>query len=247
MATDELPPVPATGLYPKLNAAILQVERLFKDSENTHFKFKFVSADEVYRAVRGPLLDQGLVVIPSIDDVASAGGSTTVRMALTIIDSESGERHEAHWVGEGQDNADKGPAKAVTGAMKTWLRHLFLLPSDEDDPDVGDAGVGTGAAPSRATPKQIGTIEGLAATAGFVGDGLEELMEWVKGRLTGGKEGSAQRLIDGLTNDDATIRGEIAEQAKGAAADWKKTIAETKEGIEDMAATIKSANKGTSK
>lgn len=116
----------------KLAAAIESVDRIGKDGKNDHFKYTYTSAEQVYRVVRGPLLEQGLVVIPSVAESTTTGQTTITRLHLRILDTESGDQIEAFWMGEGQDKGDKGPYKAATGGMKTWLKHLFLLPADDD-------------------------------------------------------------------------------------------------------------------
>lgn len=123
------------GLYPKLAEAIADVERIHKDGKNDHFKYTYTSAEQVYKVIRKPLLERGLVVIPSVAQSDREGKSTVTRLHLRVVDSETGESLEAFWMGEGQDNGDKGPYKAATGGMKTWLKHLFMLPAD-DDPEA---------------------------------------------------------------------------------------------------------------
>ena len=123
------------GIYAKLAAAVGEVDRIAKDGTNAHFKYKYTSAEEVYRVVRGPLLKHGLVVIPQATGYEQDGQLGTVRLNLRIVDTETGESIEAQWYGEGQDKGDKAVFKAITGGMKTWLRALFLLPAD-DDPEA---------------------------------------------------------------------------------------------------------------
>jgi hypothetical protein len=134
-----------TTIAAKLAAAIGEVDRIGKDGTNSHFKYTYTSAEQVYRVVRKPLLDQGLVVIPSVAESVTQGQTTITKLHLRLIDTESGESIEAFWMGEGQDKGDKGPYKAATGGMKTWLKHLFLLPAD-DDPE-GDTSTDAGPLP----------------------------------------------------------------------------------------------------
>lgn len=128
----------------KLAAAIGEVDRIGKDGTNDFHKYSYTSAEQVYRVVRRPLLDQGLVVIPSATNLAKNGQNALIDLELTILDTESGESITAKWAGEGQDKGDKAFYKAATGGMKTWLKHLFLLPAD-DDPEA-DATVDRSAA-----------------------------------------------------------------------------------------------------
>jgi hypothetical protein len=123
------------SIHQKLAAAINEVDRIGKDGRNDHFKYTYTSAEQVYRVVRGPLLAQGLVVIPSVQEWSQQGQNMVLTLGLTITDTDSGDSISATWVGEGQDKGDKASYKAATGGMKTWLKHLFMLPAD-DDPEA---------------------------------------------------------------------------------------------------------------
>ena len=51
----------------------------------------------------------------------------TIRLALTIIDSDSGESIEIFGLGSGQDAGDKGVLKAQTLALKyAWMTTLNI-------------------------------------------------------------------------------------------------------------------------
>jgi hypothetical protein len=222
-------------LYAKLAEAIGDVERIGKDGTNEHFKYKYTSAEEVYRVIRQPLLSRGLLVIPSVEDIATAGNSTTLKLLLRIIDSESGEVLTAHWVGEGQDPGDKGPPKAATGGMKTWLRHLFMLPADDDpEADSSTDSPGTKQAPGKPSTKQLGFLENLAKEAGFMDAELSVLMAWAGAELTGGKEGSCSAAINGLKEKDQAKRTETVDRLGRASKDWAKKQSDLPPPVEDF-------------
>jgi hypothetical protein len=162
------------GIYEKLADAISDVERIGKDGKNQHFKYTYTSAEQVYRVIRGPLLDHGLVVIPEAVDYNTAGDLGTVKLRLRIVDTETGETIEAQWFGEGQDKGDKAVYKAVTGGMKTWLKHLFLLPAD-DDPEADPA---TDKAPAKADP--MGRLRELIGDSGLTKEEMASVGKWVK-------------------------------------------------------------------
>lgn len=142
-AVAELEVAEVKGLYPKLAEAIADVERIHKDGKNDHFKYTYTSAEQVYKVIRKPLLERGLIVIPSVESSERTpepvgkgqGRATITRLHIRVVDTASGESFDAFWVGEGQDTGDKSPYKAATGGMKTWLKHLFMLPAD-DDPEA---------------------------------------------------------------------------------------------------------------
>jgi hypothetical protein len=129
----------AQPIAAKLARAIGDVSRIGRDGTNEFHKYNYTSAEQVYRVVRGPLLEQGLVVIPSTSSWSRQGQNMILDLELTILDTNTGESLTARWVGEGADKGDKATYKAATGGMKTWLKHLFLLPADDDpesDPET---------------------------------------------------------------------------------------------------------------
>lgn len=165
------------GIAAKLATAIGEVERIGKDGTNAHFKYTYTSAEQVYRVIRGPLLNNGLVVIPSVEESTTQGQTTILKLHLRLIDTETGESIEAYWMGEGQDKGDKGPYKAATGGMKTWLKHLFLLPAD-DDPEAEVA-----PHTQRFEPRQNPAMSDLAHLVEEVGFSDEEkaaLRNWIR-------------------------------------------------------------------
>lgn len=225
-----------TGLYPKLAAAIEEVDRLAKDGTNDHFHYDYTTAEEVYRVIRGPLLSRGLVVIPSIVGASNDGESTILNLHLRVVDSESGEEFEADWLGEGQDKGDKGPYKAATGGMKTWLRHLFLLPAD-DDPEadattdkaaeqrparVKGSTAGKRRAPSQ---KQLGLLERLLSEKGLTKSEAQTCTSYASANFTGGKDGQASATIEALMNGEDP--GKVAAKLLEKAEEWQSKQTDT--------------------
>jgi len=167
--------MPESNIYGKLAKAVSEVDRIAKDGTNAHFKYKYTSAEEVYRVVRGPLLKNGLVVIPQATGYEQDGQLGTVRLNLRIVDTETGESIEAQWYGEGQDKGDKAVFKAITGGMKTWLRALFLLPAD-DDPEADPR-------TDRAPAKQASHMPRLAKlieASDLTEPQITQLKKWIK-------------------------------------------------------------------
>lgn len=197
---------PKPNIAAKLAAAIGAVDRIGKDGTNAHFKYTYTSAEQVYRVIRGPLLEHGLVVIPSVAESTTHGDTTITRLHLRLIDTDSGESIEAYWMGEGQDKGDKGPYKAATGGMKTWLKHLFLLPAD-DDPE---ADVST-------DRRELTGLEKLAAAADRIGlpkSDRQQVGKWLhaEGELDEAKLTKAIQRID--AGDAEGLLALIADDAK---------------------------------
>jgi hypothetical protein len=163
-----------TTIAAKLAAAVSEVDRIGKDGTNEFHNYSYTSAEQVYRVVRGPLLEQGLVVIPSVAESTTSGQTTITKLHLRLIDTETGEEIEAFWMGEGQDKQDKGPYKAATGGMKTWLKHLFMLPAD-DDPEADHH---TDSAAQR-TPTKLDHLGGLLKEHGFSEEDKAGIKKWL--------------------------------------------------------------------
>ena len=66
-------------LSAKLAAAIQAVDRIGRDGTNTHFNYSYTSAEQVYRVIRGPLLENGLVIVPSV-----AESPSMIPMCVTV-------------------------------------------------------------------------------------------------------------------------------------------------------------------
>ena len=120
-------------LAQKIAKVMGAVDRIEKKGFNAHHKYNFAQETDVLDALRGPLTEAGLVIVPRIDS-AEAGPIARVNMTFTILDIETGYAIESGWVGLGQDSQDKGINKAATACCKYFLLKLFLIPTG-DDPD----------------------------------------------------------------------------------------------------------------
>jgi hypothetical protein len=86
------------------------------------------------------LAELGVIVIPKLDSIAhergeGAGQLTRVVMSYSFMDAESAEQITVRVAGEGLDPGDKGPYKAMTGALKYALMQSLLLASGDDPED----------------------------------------------------------------------------------------------------------------
>ena len=137
------PPV-KTGLYAKLAEVTAELGYVTKDGKNDFQNYRYTSAEALLAAVRGPLSARGVVLMPSLTALSEreyttskgkASIITTAHVRFTLVDGETGEKHECEWAGQGDDPADKGLGKAYTNAIKTFLREQFLIPQG-DDPEA---------------------------------------------------------------------------------------------------------------
>jgi hypothetical protein len=137
-------PVATKGLYAKLAEVTAAVGYVAKDGRNDFQNYRYTSAEALLAAIRGPLSDRQVVLMPSLTALSEreymtskgkASVITTAHVSFTLIDGESGESHECAWAGQGDDPGDKGLGKAYTNAIKTFLREQFLIPQG-DDPEA---------------------------------------------------------------------------------------------------------------
>lgn len=175
----------------KVYAAIKTIE---KNGRNQHFNYSFASDPEVLDKVRAELIKAGLVILPSMTDVAQFPNGaktkaladiyrTRVTIAYEILDTETGYSKEVQWTGEAVEGEDKGINKAGTSATKYQLLKLFLIPTGLDpDAEIGDGNAVTpksaaqpkpatapkpAAAPKPAEPKPAAPKEYTAKPTGL--------------------------------------------------------------------------------
>lgn len=131
-------------LAAKLAEVMAEVEGVAKRGHNDHFGYDFATEADVSAAIRGGLARRQVALLPSITDIhdqvittkTNQGEKTkiitTVRMVFTFIDGETGEREDRSWAGRGEDAADKGLAKAITGGNKFFCLKAFQIPTGDD-------------------------------------------------------------------------------------------------------------------
>lgn len=138
----QAPAVPeAGGLYKKLAAVMAEVGRVPKSGRNQFHKYDYVTEADLVDAVRDKLASRNVAMIPSVVDVGERtittdrgkeSTVTTVRMAFTFCDGDTGETFRAEWAGSGDDAGDKGIYKAYTGGLKYFLMKTFLIATGDD-------------------------------------------------------------------------------------------------------------------
>lgn len=134
-----------SAVHAKLSKILSEVGSIEKRGKNTAQNYAFVRAEDVYDRVRVLLVEHGVMLVPSVVEVIPSVGKTSkgadlimrdVVVELTFTDVESGDSLTSRWAGAGSDSGgEKGLYKAFTGAMKSFLLSLFLVPSDTD-PDT---------------------------------------------------------------------------------------------------------------
>jgi len=133
------------ALLTKLHAATKAIERIDKASENGFHHYKYASIEDIVAGTREHLLDHGLLILAGQSETSERERQTregmsvvtTVELTFSIFDIETGYSIELAWIGRGDDPADKGVAKALTDARKTFLvQQLNIARGDDTEADT---------------------------------------------------------------------------------------------------------------
>jgi hypothetical protein len=117
-----------------------------KESENSHHKYKYASAEAVFAKVRNAMVIHGCSIVSSGTEVLFHESKekdpgkyvwyTTVRTTITVGDGA--ETATFQGIGTGSDNQDKSAYKAETGALKYAIAKMVLM-SWGDDAEATDS------------------------------------------------------------------------------------------------------------
>lgn len=142
------------ALASKLAKAAAAIGEVPKSGRNAEHNYDYATESDIVLAVRRQLFDAGVMLYPRVVKVerdsagTSSGGNTkhrvTLHVTFTFVDGETGESVELPWVAEAQDTQDKGIAKALTGALKYFLRDTFLLATGDFEDETDADGKSTG-------------------------------------------------------------------------------------------------------
>ena len=143
-----------------------------KGGRNEYDKYSYAKLEDWHRAVMPALLENGLVLSISSEEIRNLEPRTTKKgstehvvevVCKARLYHTSGQWLEIGGVGQGQDRADKAVYKALTGCAKYLYAQMFALPTTDDpesDETVGGVS-GASAAPPRASKPDTSTLEDL--------------------------------------------------------------------------------------
>jgi hypothetical protein len=141
------PPFSSTegfNLKQKLAEVRRRISYVQKRGHNERFNYSYVTAADIAGAVGDALAELEVVVIPNLESISHENISpnqgypdrlTRVVMTYTFMDVNSAEELTVKMPGEGRDPGDKGPYKAMTGALKYALLQSFLIATGDDPED----------------------------------------------------------------------------------------------------------------
>lgn len=128
----------------KLVAVMAECAYITKNGVNDYHKYKYATAEDVLQKVNESLTKNKIAcfVVPELlefKDVLNLKGNTehlaTVKVTITLIDSDNGESVQFVGMGSGQDAGDKAVMKAQTAATK-YAYMLSLCIATGDDPEA---------------------------------------------------------------------------------------------------------------
>lgn len=128
-------------LFAKLAKLQSELKSIPETGKNTHFNYKYSTAEDIIGTVRPLCAENGLAINLSCTshEILKDGRAASVIMTLTLTDSESGESTICTMPGYAEDSkSDKALYKAITGASKYCIRNFFCLATG-DDPEKDDA------------------------------------------------------------------------------------------------------------
>lgn len=115
-----------------------------KNGTNDFHHYKYATSADVLEKVNASLVKNRIasIVLPEVinsAEVVTNKGNTehliTVKVEITLIDTDSGEKTVLSGIGSGQDGGDKAVMKAQTAAIK-YAYMLSLAISTNDDPEA---------------------------------------------------------------------------------------------------------------
>jgi len=119
------------------------VGSISKTGKNSFHGYKYASEGDLLEAVQPAMAKEGLALRPKVieyTDTDKGNGKVQTDVKVTYdLCHVSGETETIQVIGRGIDKEDKGMYKAMTGALKYLIRHTFLVPTNEHDPEIHDA------------------------------------------------------------------------------------------------------------
>lgn len=173
-------------LLTKLNKIIREGVTVYKNGNNQHFKYKYVTEADMMDAARLKFAENKLVLTSTVLDIKRPDGYTDitrVNIEYTLTDLDSGEVLIQVYPADGHDKTDKGVFKAYSGSYKYYLMKLLMVAAD-DDPEKDDVPlkstgksefkrIAKGKDNGTAIPRAGTEVDGTTSNNGNAGDGWD--------------------------------------------------------------------------
>lgn len=121
------------NIYQRLHNVMQEVKGVNKGSAKVNGQYKFVSHDAVAKALHDPLVNNGIMLMTSVNDIKQDGNRTSVMLVMSFVNIDDPEdKVSVGFPGYGIDPQDKGVGKAISYAFKYGLLKTFCLETGDD-------------------------------------------------------------------------------------------------------------------
>lgn len=166
-------------VYACLLAVMGEVNAIPKDGFNAQFNFHYIKHETIFNSIRAALVKHGVYFAPVWENLTMEVGKTSNNKDINICrikfnflfrSVHDGSEVSYPWEAESNDTSDKAISKAITFAVKTFLKAFFLIaesPADDPDGQGQDVkGVQPRETQSPATPNNTLSVKAIAAIRG---------------------------------------------------------------------------------
>ncbi len=149
------------NIHQRMLAVMKEISYVQKEDKLVNGSYRFVSHDAVMAAVRKPMLDNGVVVIPTVSKWAVNENRVEAQVNVQFVNAdEPSDSYSVAALGFGIDRQDKGPGKAFSYACKyALLKALMLETGDDPERDNINHGPPPRKAPIIDTSPLINTLD----------------------------------------------------------------------------------------
>ncbi len=121
------------NIYQRINAVMKEVSYVQKDPKKSGLQYSFASHDAVTAALRGPMVEHGIVYHPTSMAVIVNGNRVEMSLIIRFVNvEEPTDFIDVPTYGFGIDSQDKGVGKAFSYAVKYGLLKTFGLETGDD-------------------------------------------------------------------------------------------------------------------
>jgi len=121
------------NIHQRIRQVMTDVAYVQKEDKKVNKQYTFVSHDAVTKAVRGAMIEHGIVAIPNVTAWHQDGNRTSVDLMVEFFNVEDPKDSiQVNVFGFGVDPQDKGPGKAFSYAKKYAFLLVFCLETGDD-------------------------------------------------------------------------------------------------------------------
>ena len=125
--------VKTLNIYARIIGVMNEVKYIQKSGTAKGLPYKAVKHDHVTGALHMPLVNHGIVVVPTVVEMRQDGNRTIAKIDVSFVNVDVPEdKVTVTYYGYGVCSQDKGPGKAFSYAIKYALLKVFCLETGDD-------------------------------------------------------------------------------------------------------------------